>query len=134
VKNLTKQKNPTLLKLKTEKESDIQRAILEYLLAKKVFCWRNHTTGVYDPRKKVFRSLTGAGALKGVADILGIYQGRPLAIEVKTRKGKPNEFQVAFLDKFRASGGIAFIACSVDDCRLFLEAAEAEDLWPSVPA
>lgn len=53
--------------------------------------------------------------MKGVADILGIYQGKPLAIEVKSKKGRLSEFQKTFLIRFHAQGGIAIVARSVDD-------------------
>lgn len=61
-----------------------------------IFCCKVHTTGVYDPRKKVFRPLQGF-ATRGVSDILGIVKvenwqnllkpmtlGISFAIEVKT--------------------------------------------------
>ena len=51
----------------------------------------------------------------GVADILGIYRGRPLAIEVKGPNGTPTKAQVEFLLRWKQEGGIAIIAHSVDD-------------------
>lgn len=62
---------------------------------------------------------------RGVADILGIVGGRPLAIEVKHKAGRkgPTEFQTRFLEQFEDAGGIAFVAYSIDDVadRLDLE-------------
>lgn len=52
---------------------------------------------------------------KGVADILGCYQGRMIAIEVKTPRGVVKPEQEAFLKNVRAEGGIAFVARSVED-------------------
>jgi len=52
---------------------------------------------------------------KGVSDIIGIYKGRFLAIEVKTPKGKVTEAQRAFIDRVNKEGGIAFVARSVED-------------------
>jgi len=52
---------------------------------------------------------------KGIADILGIWEGRPLAIEVKTKKGRVTDHQRKFLDCVRRNGGIAFVARSIDD-------------------
>jgi len=50
-----------------------------------------------------------------VADIIGIFKGKPLAIEVKWGKGKTTEKQDKFLEDFRKNGGIAFVAYSIDD-------------------
>ena len=81
-------------------ESEITKQIRDYLKIRQIFHWK---------------VMQGLGATPGIADILGIYKGKPLAIEVKTAKGKPSENQLAFLARFRTEGGIAFIARSVDD-------------------
>lgn len=51
----------------------------------------------------------------GIADILGIYQGKFLAIEVKTERGTVSPAQQRFLANVRDQGGIAFVARSVED-------------------
>jgi hypothetical protein len=33
-----------------EKESGIQKAILDYLRLRKVFCWKQNTSGIYQPK------------------------------------------------------------------------------------
>lgn len=71
--------------------------------------------GIYDAAQGKYRALNQFGAKKGVSDILGIYKGRALAIEVKTAKGVVSEHQKDFLISFAAAGGIAFVARSVDD-------------------
>ena len=112
-----------------ETEAQIQRAILEYLKLKGVFCWRQNSGA--------FR-LHGAGGdrfvragFPGISDILGIlrlavqldgptqrwYNGRFLAIEVKRPGQKPTPDQQAFLAAVKANGGVAFIATSVEDVR-----------------
>lgn len=88
-----------MAKKKTE-ESILTGQIRDYLNIRNVFHW------------KVWQ---GLGSAKGVSDILGIYKGYPLAIEIKRLKGRVSENQQAFLDKFKAEGGIAFIARSLDD-------------------
>lgn len=98
------------------KESDIQLAILDYLNARGIFAWRNNTTGIYDPVKKVFRKSKSKYSINGVADILGVYKGRFLAIEVKRPSGaKASEDQMLFLARVNQSGGLAFIAKSIED-------------------
>lgn len=81
-------------------EADITKQIRDYLKVRNVFHWK---------------VMQGLGATPGIADILGIYQGRPLAIEVKTAKGKLSEYQISFIQNFKSEGGIAFVARSVDD-------------------
>ncbi len=72
-------------KLRIPLERDVQRAVLEYLAWRKIFAWRNQTTGIYDPRRGVFRA---GQTLRGVPDVLGILpDGRFLGVEVK-RPGK----------------------------------------------
>lgn len=52
---------------------------------------------------------------RGVPDILGIYQGSLLGIEIKTATGKPSPEQERFIQNINDAGGIAFVARSVDD-------------------
>lgn len=96
-----------------EKEQDIQNAILDYLNLKGIFAWQNKTQGTYDPVRKRFRS--NPRMKKGVSDILGIFKGKPLAIEVKTEKGKATEEQKIFLQRFQAEGGVAGVVRSIED-------------------
>jgi hypothetical protein len=52
---------------------------------------------------------------KGISDILGIYKGRMLAIEVKRPGGRVSQEQRAFLERVNEEGGVGFVAYSVDD-------------------
>lgn len=99
------------------KESKVQKEILQFLHAKRIFVWRNHSTGIYDPTKGGFRRNNSYGALNGVADILGILpDGRFLAIEVKTPATKNNLsiLQSNFLTNINKSYGVAFVAWSIE--------------------
>lgn len=95
-------------------EKEIENQILSWLSFKGIFAWKVKSVGTFDPVKKVFRT-PARNYLKGVADILGIYKGKPLAIEVKSKKGKLSEHQRLFLIRFHENGGIAIIAKSVED-------------------
>ena len=107
-----------ILKTKIKiKESDIQKGILEYLLYCGIYCWRNNSNAVYDPVRKVFRKQKAKYYINGVADILGIYRGKFLAIEVKTDKGIVSDDQTLFLNNINKNGGIGFVARSLDDVR-----------------
>jgi len=94
-------------------ERDVEREILDYLEANVVgLFWKNYSSGVYDPQKKIFRPMT---SVKGVPDILGIVAGMFIGIEVKTPHNKVRPpHQVEFRDKVVEQGGICFFADSVD--------------------
>jgi penicillin-binding protein-related factor A (putative recombinase) len=99
---------------RTQPEKLIENAILEYLAARDIFAFKVKTSGTYDPVIKGFRK-PGKYYLKGVSDILGLYQGRFLAIEVKTKTGRLSPVQKLFLERVKSYGGIAFVARSVED-------------------
>jgi Holliday junction resolvase len=82
------------------KEADITKQIRHYLNCKGIF----H-----------YKAWQGLGSERGVADIIGIYMGKPLAIEVKSEKGRLSKYQERWLKRFENAGGIAFVARSVDD-------------------
>lgn len=93
-------------------EKEIQATILQYLQARKIFCWKEHSGGVPMDGGKFFMPI----GLKGKADILGILPGgRFLAIEVKRRSGVLSQDQKYFLDRVSQEGGVAFVAYSLDD-------------------
>lgn len=96
------------------KETDIQNAILEYLQYKNIFVWRNNNTPVFDPRTNAYRRMP-KGSIKGVSDILGVFKGKMLAIEVKRPGFYPSQSQKKFLQQINDEGGVGFIARSVDD-------------------
>jgi hypothetical protein len=98
-------------------ESDIQLSILNYLHSVGVYAWRNNTTGVFDPKSGQFRRL-GAYAIKGVSDILGVLpDGKLLAIEVKTKKGRVSKAQEMFIQRINNKDGVAFVARSLEDVK-----------------
>ena len=83
------------------KEADVTRAIRDVLKVCGIYHWKQHQ---------------GLGSTPGVSDILGIYGGRFLAIEVKApgRKVKPGSAQERFLAEIHTRGGIAVEADSVE--------------------
>jgi len=98
------------------KEKDIESLILDYLkVIPQSRFWKNNTTGIFDPATGKMRLLNGRHHAKGAADILGVINGRFVAIEVKRPKGKVSDSQEDFLQSIVNAGGIAFIAYSLDD-------------------
>ena len=109
----------SLFKVKI-KESEIQKAILELLRYRGVFCWRQNVGSF-----KVDNRFVSMG-YKGISDIIGVLNGRFLAIEVKRPDGVLSEAQVEFLRKVRRAGGIAMVAQSLEDVVRLLEDANAK--------
>lgn len=97
-------------------ENVIKRHIIHYLKLKKIMCWSNATTGIWDAKAGKYRRLNGYGMRKGVADILGILpDGRFLAIECKTGYNKTTPEQDNFINEINASNGVAFVARNLGD-------------------
>lgn len=103
-------------------EKYIENAILDWLAMNDIFAWKVQTVGIYDAKIKGYRKVSKR-YMTGVADILGIYKGRPLAIEVKSAKGILSPHQKIFLRRFMDSGGIAILARSVSDVETGLHLA-----------
>ena len=107
----------TLTKKPTEKE--IEKSILQYLeFLPNCYAWKNNSVGVFDPTKKVFRKSKNKFAINGVSDILGVYKGRFLAIEVKTPQNKKRtQEQNDFIEQIKKNDGIAFYATSIEEVK-----------------
>lgn len=101
-------------------ESVIESQILGYLKMKGIFAWKVKTVGTYDPKIGRFRKRNPLYRV-GVSDIIGIFQGRPLAIEVKSAKGSLSPEQRRFLDEFRDNGGLTLVARSLESVMEFIE-------------
>ena len=96
------------------REIHIENSILDYLMIRQIFCWKARTVGTWDVNKSVFRRRSKR-YMVGVADIVGIYKGVPLAIEVKTGNGYLRPDQKAFITRFIEEGGLAFVARGPED-------------------
>lgn len=62
-----------------------------------------------------FKHWGGPMGEKGIPDIIGIYQGKPLFLEIKTATGKVSPDQEIFLKNVNAAGGIGAVVRSIDD-------------------
>ncbi|MDZ7699501.1 MAG: VRR-NUC domain-containing protein [Deltaproteobacteria bacterium] len=60
---------------------------------------------------------------RGVSDIVGCLpgSGRMICVEVKTDRGRVTEYQQQFIEDVNRSGGLGFVARSVEDVRDKLE-------------
>lgn len=97
-------------------EQQIKNQILLWLnYQNNGFFWPNNSMGVFDPVKKFYRKPGGKFNVNGTADILGAWLGWPVAIEIKSEKGKQSEDQRLFQIRFEEAGGIYILARSLDD-------------------
>jgi hypothetical protein len=87
--------------MKPPTEAEITSAIRALLKSLGVFAWKNWSGPMSSP--------------KGIADILGCWKGRFVAIEVKRPGGRISQEQERFLEAIRRHGGIGFVARSVED-------------------
>lgn len=95
-------------------EKGIENSILRFLKTIGVYCWKQNSVGIFDTKRKVFRKSNNIHHIKGVSDILGVIEGKFLAIEVKSAKGVISPEQRAFIARINSEGGIAFVARNVD--------------------
>lgn len=105
-------------------ERAIQNEICAYLKLRGAFVFIHDSVGIFDARKGIFRANKSPHRIRGVADVLGIYKGRPLAVEVKTKTGKVSEHQRSFLESWQQAGGLGMVARSLEDVIDFLNQAD----------
>jgi len=101
------------IKLREPSEKEVQKTILDWLAWHKIFAWRNNSGCVFSNYKGKTRMIRIG--CPGAPDIIGIFKGLFLGIEVKAKKGKLRPEQKEFLDNIKKYGGIAIVAKSVED-------------------
>lgn len=78
------------------------------------YCWRQNVGGAKvigrGGKPRVMRF-----GFAGIADIIGCYKGRFLAIECKIKKNKQSDQQIAFQENLEAAGGIYILAYTLGD-------------------
>ena len=90
-------------------ESDITKSILKYLKTlPRCFFWKEHG-GIY--------------GTSGIPDIIVCIDGRFIALEIKTQKGKTTPLQNAAIRKIHSSGGFAFVVRSVEEAKNAIDSA-----------
>jgi len=98
-------------------EADILRQCHAYLTGVRGwFCWRASTGAARYRNADGTQRLMRFGPL-GQPDILGVipHCGRLLAVEIKRPGRSPTRAQADFLDRVNRSGGLAFVAHSLDE-------------------
>ena len=97
-------------------ESEIQRAICDYLTLRKVFFFRCNNQPIYDATRKGFRALPKY-TMKGISDIIALKDGHAYFIEVKAARGRVSPEQHEFGKNIQAAGGTYIIARAIEDVR-----------------
>jgi hypothetical protein len=92
------------------KESDTQKAILEWLAWKHIFHYRNNSGAFKRDDGHFYRF----GAV-GNPDIVCIIAGQYVGIEVKAPKGRQSDNQKEFQRLLEGAGGRYILAFSIDD-------------------
>jgi len=116
-----------LRKKPRRKESEIQRAILDYLKLRGIMACKvgsvNVTFKSGRPEGMKGRDWD-AGGSNGVPDILGILPGgRALCIEVKGAGARITPAQARYIEAAAKRGALAFVAHSVEEVKIFLDNA-----------
>jgi penicillin-binding protein-related factor A (putative recombinase) len=78
--------------------------------------WRNNVGMLMDKRGVPVKY----GLCVGSSDLIGIYKGAFLALEIKQPGKKPTTEQVNFLRVVKENGGIAAVVFSADDVKKLL--------------
>jgi len=108
-----------LLKTNTP-ERDIQMSICEYLAYKRFFFWRQNVNPIFNAKTGGFRRMP-AYSVNGVPDIIMIYKGKFVGLEVKNEKGKQQQSQLDFEKLCKSNGGYYKVVRSVGDVEQFIE-------------
>lgn len=95
------------------KEANVQASIMMALSADGHTAFRNNVGALPDRSGRLLRYGVGGN---GGSDIIGICSdGKFLAVEVKTAKGKPTANQLNFINAVKLKGGRAGVARSAQE-------------------
>lgn len=98
------------------RESPEAMATCHYLRIKRQFFWVQPNRGFFDTRIQRFRKDTNPYCRNGVPDILWVYQGQLIGIEMKRPKGgRQSDAQKEFQKDLEDAGGIYILAKGADD-------------------
>jgi penicillin-binding protein-related factor A (putative recombinase) len=104
-------------------EKELESSILDYLNSlPEVFAFKVQTTGIYDPVRKIMRTIKNKHLHKGTSDIIGVKDGKFFALEVKLPKKNPTDYQNDFLARILHAKGYATIVRSLNDAVQIIKA------------
>ena len=94
-------------KFKDNTANNLTKAIISLITLRGGFASRVSTQGQFDPRLKAWRP---GSVKKGMPDIVAIYKGLNLSIEVKIGKDRMSENQLKIKSQIESAGGRYFVA------------------------
>lgn len=96
-------------------EKSTQAAILDYLKLRGIFHYRQNTGAFSTSSPITGNSRFVRFGFPGASDIVAVWKGQYVAIEVKDVKGRLNENQERFKEALEYAGGVYVLARSLDD-------------------
>lgn len=109
-----------------EKEHDIQVKVCKYLKEHKIGHWAVPNGFIHNGDKistaRYINYMKSEGVKNGVFDITICYgNGKVAFLEIKTKKGRPSEHQLLWLEWFKNNGYLAKICYGYDECIDFID-------------
>jgi penicillin-binding protein-related factor A (putative recombinase) len=81
--------------------------------------------GIWDAKRGIYRKNRSPYTAKGTSDIIGIFHGYMICLEIKTKKGRVSPEQKAFLEEMTALGAFCRVIRSLDEAVSFLTLVSA---------
>lgn len=107
--------DPKFLAPRTHKDNSansLTASIVKYIELQGGWASRINSTGVWDKRLGKYRTST---MKKGVADVMAVYKGLSLHIEIKIGKDQQSEYQKKVEADVNRAGGLYFVAKTFAD-------------------
>jgi hypothetical protein len=86
------------------------------------FATRINTQGQWDPTRKIMRT---GHTTKGMSDIVAVYKGEALFIEVKIGRDRLSQDQIVVSGRVVAAGGRYFIARDYDEFKVWFDSLQS---------
>ena len=100
---------------------------MDYLAARGIFYWRSQPTPVPIRRGREILGIRRIpAAQRGMPDIMGLYKGSLIAIEVKSDIGRQTDDQKHWQTLLEANGALYTVARSWQDVQVFLKIADSQ--------
>jgi hypothetical protein len=99
------------------KETELQEKVISYLNGRRIFNFRYQA----------------ANNQYGMPDIICIYRGYFVGLELKTDDGKPTELQLRMLNAIKEAGGYADIIRAIPDIVLLFQIIDADISAQNLP-
>lgn len=95
-------------------EKSIEKQVLRWLGSKDIFAFKVKSTGTFDPVRKRFRT-SSPFYRKGCPDVLVVYKGFFVGLEIKTKTGRVSPHQKIFHADVKKAGGFVFVVRDVTE-------------------